>query len=222
MITLKDVSYGYDSEYIVDHVNVVLPKKAGCILLAGENGAGKSTLLQVLCGLFPTDEGEVLREKGTTIAYLPFHHPLYLHLTVLENLRYFYRSFRGQNFVETDPQVQAVFQVLGIDFLHQRLDQCSSGQAQKAGIACILLSDADMFVLDEPFVALDAQSSERLCAYLQALGNRHTILITSHTAEHLAPLAQRLLFLKDKTIQLDTQDAKQIQAFCKGECYDTL
>ena len=45
MITLHDVSYGYDSEYIVEQVNIVIPKKAGCILLAGENGAGKSTLL---------------------------------------------------------------------------------------------------------------------------------------------------------------------------------
>ena len=157
-----------------------------------------------------------------TIAYLPFHHPLFLHLTVLENLRYFYRSFRGQNFVETDAQVQEVLRVLGIDFLHQRLDQCSSGQSQKAGIACILLSGADMFVLDEPFVALDAQSSERLCAYLQSLGQHHTILITSHTSQHLEPITQRLLLLKDKTISLDTQDKNQIQAFCREDCYDTL
>ena len=72
------------------------------------------------------------------IGYLPFEHPLYPHLSVLENLRYYYRSFRGKNLNLQDEEVQQVLEILSIDFLQQRIDQCSSGQAQKAGIACIL------------------------------------------------------------------------------------
>ena len=62
-----------------------------------------------------------------------------------------------------DAAVQEVLQALSIDYLNQRMDQCSSGQEQKAGIACILLSNADMIIMDEPFVAIDAKSSEGLC-----------------------------------------------------------
>ena len=42
-----------------------------------------------------------------------------------------------------------------IDYLQQRFDRCSSGQQQKAGIACSVLSGADMIIMDEPFTALD-------------------------------------------------------------------
>lgn len=136
-----------------------------CILLSGKNGAGKSTLLNVLCGFLPADEGRIV--NTLSIGYLPFEHPLYPHLTVLENLRYYYRNFRKKNFSLEDKEVQDVLQILSIDYLQQRIDQCSSGQAQKVGIACILLSGADLIIMDEPFVALDKKSSERLYTWIQ-------------------------------------------------------
>ena len=62
------------------------------------------------------------------------------------------------------------------------MDQCSSGQEQKAGIACILLSNADMIIMDEPFVAIDAKSSEGLCELISKKCENTVFLITSHTS----------------------------------------
>lgn len=62
------------------------------------------------------------------MGYLPYEHPLYRHLTVLENLRYFYRCFHGKNLDVQDAAVQEVLQALSIDYLNQRMDQCSSAE----------------------------------------------------------------------------------------------
>ena len=87
-ITLNKVGYAYDTEWILEDLNLTIQQGDGCILLTGKNGAGKSTLLNVVCGFLPPDYGNLSR-GGMTIGYLPYEHPLYRHLTVLENLRYF-------------------------------------------------------------------------------------------------------------------------------------
>ena len=180
-ITLNKVGYAYDTEWILEDLNLTIQQGDGCILLTGKNGAGKSTLLNVVCGFLPPDYGNLSR-GGMTIGYLPYEHPLYRHLTVLENLRYFYRCFHGKNLDVQDAAVQEVLQALSIDYLNQRMDQCSSGQEQKAGIACILLSNADMIIMDEPFVAIDAKSSEGLCELISKKCENTVFLITSHTS----------------------------------------
>ena len=165
LLKMEEVYFAYDTEWNLKDISFSIHDNEGCILLSGKNGAGKSTLLNVLCGFLPADEGKITNDMK--IGYLPFEHPLYPHLSVLENLRYYYRSFRGKNLNLQDEEVQQVLEMLSIDYLQQRIDQCSSGQAQKAGIACILLSNADLIIMDEPFVALDAKSSEKLCAWIQ-------------------------------------------------------
>ena len=74
---------------------------------------------------------------------------------------------------------------LPFDHLSQRIDQCSSGQVQKAGIACILLSNADVIIMDEPFIAIDAKSSEKLCEWIQKKKQNQIFLLTSHTTSYI-------------------------------------
>lgn len=109
-IVLNKVCFSYDTEWILEDLDLTIQQGDGCILLTGKNGAGKSTLLNVLCGFLPPEYGSLVRD-GMTIGYLPFVHPLYRHLTVLENLRYFYRSFHGKDLDLQDAAVQEVLQV---------------------------------------------------------------------------------------------------------------
>ena len=186
-LIVKDMYFAYDTEWILKNINIEIHEHDGCILLTGKNGAGKSTLLNVICGFLPADEGSVER-KEMTIGYLPFDQPLYPHLSVLENLRYFYRCFQGRNLDLEDQEVMEVLDMLSIDYLSQRIDQCSSGQVQKAGIACILLSNADVIIMDEPFIAIDAKSSEKLCEWIQKKKQNQIFLLTSHTTSYILPL----------------------------------
>ena len=202
-ITLNKVGYAYDTEWILEDLNLTIQQGDGCILLTGKNGAGKSTLLNVVCGFLPPDYGNLSR-GGMTIGYLPYEHPLYRHLTVLENLRYFYRCFHGKNLDVQDAAVQEVL-------------QCSSGQEQKAGIACILLSNADMIIMDEPFVAIDAKSSEGLCELISKKCENTVFLITSHTSSGILPVVNRLLALDGHHLVLDTKDHRKIMQYFQPE-----
>ena len=215
-ITLNKVGYAYDTEWILEDLNLTIQQGDGCILLTGKNGAGKSTLLNVVCGFLPPDYGSLSR-GGMTIGYLPYEHPLYRHLTVLENLRYFYRCFHGKNLDVQDTAVQEILQALSIDYLNQRMDQCSSGQEQKAGIACILLSNADMIIMDEPFVAIDAKSSEGLCELISKNCENTVFLITSHTSSGILPVVNRLLALDGHHLVLDTKDHRKIMQYFQPE-----
>lgn len=211
-ITVKDIYFAYDEEYILKDINFTIKKGDGCILLVGRNGAGKSTLINVLCGALKYDDGEIIR-KGMTIGYLPFDSPLYKHLTILENLRYFYRCFQGKNFDIEDESVKKVLQTLSIDYLQQRFDKCSSGQQQKAGIACILLSGADMIIMDEPFVAIDSKSTFGLIDLIKEMKEHTVIFLTTHTMDRLEPLANRLLLLQGQSLVKDTCNIEEINEY---------
>lgn len=210
----NEVSFAYDEKYTLENISFTIQKGEGCILLAGDNGAGKSTLLNVLCGVLKIDDGEVIRE-GLHIAYLPFDSPLYEHLTVLDNLRYFYRCFQKKDFSLKDTFVQHILQTLSIDYLNQRMDQCSSGQRQKASIACVLLSGADMIILDEPFVAIDAKSTQGLLKLIVEMKKDTLFLITSHTIEELQVNTDRLLVLREHKLELDLHGQEEIQNYFK-------
>ena len=211
LLKMEEVYFAYDTEWNLKDISFSIHDNEGCILLSGKNGAGKSTLLNVVCGFLPADEGKITNDMK--IGYLPFEHPLYPHLSVLENLRYYYRSFRGKNLNLQDEEVQEVLEMLSIDFLQQRIDQCSSGQAQKSGIACILLSNADLIIMDEPFVALDAKSSEKLCAWIQKKKQKQTFLITSHTTSDILDIVDCLLVLDGQQLALDSKEEKEIHAY---------
>ena len=97
------------------------------------------------------------------------------------------------------------------------MDQCSSGQEQKAGIACILLSNADMIIMDEPFVAIDAKSSEGLCELISKKCENTVLLITSHTSSGILPVVNRLLALDGHHLVLDTKDHRKIMQYFQPE-----
>lgn len=217
-LKVEDLYFSYDEEFIFEKLSFTLQEGDGCTLLAGKNGAGKSTLINVVCGLLEEDGG-ILERNNIQIGYLPFVSPFYPHLTILENLRYFYRSFQGKDFNLEDPFVKRVLQDLSIDYLKQTFDKCSSGQQQKASIAAILLSGADLIILDEPFVAIDAKSSDRFIQLIMDMKQETMFLITTHTINNLRPCADRLLFLDHKTL-VDTKDEKVIDAyFNEGEVH---
>lgn len=211
-ITMDHVSFAYDDEDVLHDFTLMIQEQEGCILLAGRNGTGKSTLLNLLAGALLPYEGEVIRDE-MSIGYLPFDTPLFEHLSVKDNLRYYYRNFRGKDFDIQDSFVQEVLGTLSIDYLEQRLDKCSSGQRQKAGIAMILLSGADLIVMDEPFVAIDSKSCAGLLRLIEKQKQQTTFLLTTHTIDQLEPIADRLILLKEQNVELDTRNREEIHTY---------
>ncbi|MXV21294.1 ATP-binding cassette domain-containing protein [Deinococcus xianganensis] len=129
------------------------------MLLRGANGSGKSTVLRVIAGTLHPDAGTVQRPERVAALTAPVHLPP---LTV-------------QTLVPDD----ALLRTLGLaELRHQEPHQLSSGQRQKLGLALILSTDADLYLLDEPLANLDPDSQELLASLLLThTQGRSTILV---------------------------------------------
>jgi heme exporter protein A len=155
----------------------------------GENGVGKTTLLRTVVGLSAADTGSV-RWNGQPIleardehlaatAFLGHQAALNDDLTPLENLR---ASLAIQGVNADEPALLAALRQLGLKGReHLPMRFLSAGQKRRAALARLLVRRATLWVLDEPFTALDAagtqQSTGLIAEHLQAGG---MALLTSH------------------------------------------
>ncbi len=178
--------------------NVSLELHSGEIaLLAGPNGAGKSTLLKILAGLSSPDSGNVAIQCQS--AYLGHHTFLYPALTAIENLR-FHASLGGQT-----PDAQKMVSALEtVGLAAHALEVTrffSRGMAQRLSFARVLLSDAGLLLLDEPFTGLDAAARDMMRQELLNFRRRGAaILFVSHSPETDAVFSDVVLTLANGEI----------------------
>lgn len=161
----------------------------GYLHVVGENGAGKTSLLRMLCGLSPAAEGEI-RWQGQridelddefrqSVLYFGHHNALKEELTPLENLR-LAAAFHGQRLSE-----EQAFDLLQHAGLRGREDLpvrvLSQGQKRRTALARLLCSQARLWILDEPFVALDVAAVDWLAGIIAThVSNGGCAVLTSH------------------------------------------
>jgi heme exporter protein A len=164
--------------------------KAGQALhLEGDNGVGKTSLLRIVCGLSPADAGEVcwhdksIQESTTafrsSLFYLGHGLSLKEELTALENLMSD-AAVSGRTLSEAQALVAlARMGLRGREHLPLRV--MSQGQKRRTALARLLASQAPLWVLDEPFVALDVKAVDGLRGFLaEHVANGGMVLFTSH------------------------------------------
>ncbi len=159
------------------------------LYLSGGNGSGKTTLLRILCGLGVPESGQVLwRGVQTQIDASSLHqemmylgHALGLkeELSALENLRFFAQMMQRTFDVDKALDVLASLGLKGR--VHLPLRVLSQGQKRRVALAKLFLHQTSLWILDEPFVALDAQGLRVLVqAIEQHLQNKGLLVYTSH------------------------------------------
>lgn len=175
------------------------------LYLRGANGAGKTSLLRILCGLSPAESGQILW-NGVLIAeqadvyrqdlfYLGHHNALQEALTVNENLS-FYATLAGV--VPDDTKTADALARLGLRGCQHRLVRhLSQGQKRRVALSRLMLNRARLWVLDEPFVALD-QVAIQLLADLVAdhLAKGGLAVLTSHQHVDIGQIVPQILELK--------------------------
>lgn len=166
-----------------------LALEAGQVLqVAGSNGSGKTTLLRILCGLNADYEGAIhwqgqdvkveAEAFRRALFYLGHNPAINRTLTPLQNLRWFC-ALRG---VEDEASIMAALVQLGLrGYEHIPCFQMSAGQQRRVSLARLELADAQLWILDEPFTALDrigvAGLEARIAAFARSGG---TVLLTTH------------------------------------------
>lgn len=174
------------------------------LYLRGANGAGKTSLLRILCGLSPAEAGQIcwdgvpIRELGEAyrhdLFYLGHHNALQEALTVNENLA-FYAALAGT--LPSEADTAHALARLGLRGCQSRLVRhLSQGQKRRVALSRLMLNRARLWVLDEPFVALDQAAIELLADLLAAhLAKGGLAVFTSHQQVDIGTVRPQVLEL---------------------------
>jgi heme exporter protein A len=145
----------------------------------GDNGAGKSTLLKTLLGLTSAIKGTVTwSPEQPSLFYLAHDLALQSQLSVVQYCHWHPAIPQ----LPSPQEIMGVLKTVGLlPEAHRLSGQLSRGQQQRLLIACALLSQAKLWVLDEPLTALDAQSRETVLNCLRVhKANRGAAIVVSH------------------------------------------
>ena len=159
------------------------------MMLEGQNGSGKTTLLRALCGLYLQEQGEVLwngvpikkqdEDYRRELLYLGHLNGIKADLTVLENLRV--NSALSGDKPSTDTLMNALDTIGLYAFEDFPTSQLSQGQKRRVALARLLISKAKLWILDEPFVALDVAAVELLQSIIaKHVENGGMVILTTH------------------------------------------
>jgi heme exporter protein A len=138
-----------------------------CVLLTGKNGAGKTTLIRAIAGLLDPEGGQVFwrgaparqqrEDFHSELAYLGHEPPLKGDLTARENLKYSIGIRRTVTATEIDA---ALTRTGASAFADRAVRMLSAGQRRRVALAGVLLSNAVLWLLDEPTTNLDAEGQQ--------------------------------------------------------------
>ena len=156
MIEIKSLTKSFDSKVVIDELDLSFPS-SGVISLLGPSGCGKSTLIKILAGILPFEKGSVSFFNDETIS-LAFQSPnLLSSLNVLDNVN----IVRG-NKKEDKEKASSLLKELGIDEVNKYPYELSGGMASRVNLARCLFKEADVYLLDEPFAALDESTTKKV------------------------------------------------------------
>jgi zinc/manganese transport system ATP-binding protein len=166
-IRFDGVTLGYDRRPAVHHLDGEIPS-GSLMAVVGPNGAGKSTLLKGIVGTLKPLDGHIRLDGSSGIAYLPQaaeidrSFPLSVYDLVAMGLWSRSGLFGGIARRERTRVEQALAAVGLIGFERRPISTLSGGQMQRALFARLLLQDAPVILLDEPFTAIDAKTTADL------------------------------------------------------------
>jgi zinc/manganese transport system ATP-binding protein len=205
-IRLANLTLGYDRHPAVHHVSGEIAQ-GSLTAIVGPNGAGKSTLLKGISGaLSPLDGGFTL-SKGKRLAYLPQSadldrsFPIHVYDLVAMGL-WGQAGIFGRIGLGAKARVEAAIAAVGLTGFERRpIGKLSGGQMQRALFARLLLQDADIILLDEPFTAIDARTTADLLALVQRWhGENRTIVAVLHDIETVRRAFPQTLLLARETV----------------------
>lgn len=211
MIEVKNLTKYYGDKHAVDGISFSV--KQGEILgFLGPNGAGKSTTMNILTGYISSTSGtveidgyDILEnpiEAKQKIGYLPELPPLYLDMTVQGYLSFVYDLKKCK--IPKKKHIDDVCRRVRIDHVqHRIIKNLSKGYRQRVGLAQALIGNPEVLILDEPTVGLDPKQIIEIRDLIKVLGERHTVILSSHILSEVQAVCDRLVIINGGKIVAD-------------------
>lgn len=207
-IKVKNIVKKYGTVSALKGVSFDIPKQQ-IVGFLGPNGAGKSTLMKILTTyLAPTSGSAVVngfdittqqREVQRSIGYLPEHNPLYLDQYPKE-----YLAFNASLYKINKQRITEVIELTGLqNELKKKIGNLSKGYRQRVGLACALLHDPQVLLLDEPTTGLDPNQLEDIRQLIKNLGKDKTVLLSTHVMQEVEAMCDRVLVINKGELVAD-------------------
>jgi len=217
MVVAAGVSRSFGALTAVSDVSFSLP--AGRIVgLAGSDGAGKTTLLRMLATMLAPSSGtirvdglDVVRERSGVkelIGYMPQRFGLYQDLTVAENFDFFMDIYG----IAGAERLRRRERYLGfsnlLPFTDRRAGDLSGGMKQKLGLACVLVHEPRVLILDEPTNGVDPVSRQEFWQILAEMKQAGMTILVSTAYLDEGERCDRLLLMHNARILADATPAE--------------
>lgn len=207
-LVISNLSKHFDNSEKSTLNNIDLEINTGeFVCIVGASGCGKTTLLNLVAGLDAPTTGEVIvdgekvTKPGADRTVMFQEHGLYPWLNVIDNVK-FPLKLAGVPKEEQEEKANYYLEMVGLsDYKEYPIHQISGGMKQRTALARALTMDSKVLLMDEPFSALDKQTSNQLRDELQKiwLKTHKTIFFITHSVEESVYLADRVVVLSPKT-----------------------
>ena len=187
--------------------------KGEVVAFLGPNGAGKSTTMKLLTGYLAPSRGTA-RIAGHDMAsnrlagaaklgYLPENGPLYPDMTPYSLLQFF-ASARGLPKSQVRNRIAKVVEICALESVFEKpIGKLSRGFRQRVGMAHVLLHEPEVLIMDEPTAGLDPNQIHEVRQMLRKIGERKTILLSTHILQEVEAVASRVVFINEGRLAFD-------------------
>lgn len=221
MLNIKDVHFAYDkSRKVLNNISFSI-KENNVAGFLGLNGAGKSTLIQLIIGLLKLSEGMIEvgslntkthhKEIKKMIGYVPQDLAIIENLTAYQNVKFFGAIYglKGKELAEHVDRALEFVQLS--DRAKDKPAKFSGGMKRRLNIACGIVHNPQLIIMDEPTVGVDPQSRNYILESIQELKQQgKTVIYVSHYMEEIEAICNQVVIINNGEI-LYSGDMEQLK-----------
>ncbi len=218
MLDMKNISKKYGRATALKGVNISLD--SGIYALLGPNGSGKSTMMNIIAGILPPSDGEVLYNGKSTrslgseyrerIGYMPQYPGMYPSFTVRDFLLYM-SELKGLP-RGSEGEVDYILRRVELDDCADRkISALSGGMKQRLSLAQAVLGSPEIIILDEPTAGLDPKQRIAVRNFISETASDRTVLWATHIVPDIEGIAREVIILKQGEVTDIAAPEKLIQ-----------
>lgn len=188
---VNNLSKSFGKKEVLKKVNFVVNEKE-ILGIIGKSGSGKSVLIKCLIGFQKPTSGNIKIKNNAKIGFSMQNNSLYEYLTVKQNLYYFSKLYKVGKISRKETINSLITNLELDDFKNALVKNISGGTKKRVDIACALINNPQIIILDEPFTGLDPELVNNLAkVILQLKKQGRTIIISSHRINELSKICNK-------------------------------
>jgi len=210
IVQVKGVDKKFGDNVILKNINLdIIKGELFCIV--GTNGSGKTTLLKTIIGFLDPEEGEIFynsenikkntKEVRKDFGFATQENAFYPKLTVEENMKYFGNLYGIKKDI-LEENIERILKLVDLYSAKKILaENLSIGMERRLDIACSIIHNPKILILDEPTEDLDVTLRKAMLYLIKAINkNGTTIIMTSHLLNEIENFVDRIAILDKNTI----------------------